>query len=239
MQCNYFGPIGTQTKRVPLEELWGGWRVGGVFPSGNPPKLATFRAFLKLFGGEKNTQKTHKHFSDNPCGTIVPGTNPHPSQGQTGRFDPRTGPNLSRKGGPFVPGTVPVCPGHCPAQNVYIMGYFRRRTNVQQLTCNIDLSNYFYYIFFAFVLIELKPFVLKGKVLGKTSEKKMQKSVNNYETNLPFSCCPLVTKVSFFPDIFLSDLWFAKPILCNRVAFTKKDGNHENGENDEDNPWKP
>ena len=43
----------------------------------------------------------------------------------------------------------------------------RRRTNVQQLTCNIDLSNSCYYLFFSFVLIELKPFVLKGKVLGK------------------------------------------------------------------------
>ena len=47
----------------------------------------------------------------------------------------------------------------------------RRRTNVQQLTCNIDLSRSFYYLFFSFVLFELKPFVLKGKVLGKNSEK--------------------------------------------------------------------
>ena len=44
---------------------------------------------------------------------------------------------------------------------------FRRRTNVQQLTCKIDLSNYFYYLFFSFVLLELKPFVLKGKVRGE------------------------------------------------------------------------
>ena len=43
----------------------------------------------------------------------------------------------------------------------------RRRTNVQQLTCKIDLSNFFYYLFFSFVLLELKPFVLKGKVLGE------------------------------------------------------------------------
>ena len=44
----------------------------------------------------------------------------------------------------------------------------RRRTNVQQLTCNIDLSKSFYYLFFSFVLLlELKPFVLKGKVLGE------------------------------------------------------------------------
>ena len=43
----------------------------------------------------------------------------------------------------------------------------RRRTNVQQLACNSDLSFSFYYLFFSFVLIELKPFVLKGKVLGE------------------------------------------------------------------------
>ena len=42
---------------------------------------------------------------------------------------------------------------------------------MQQLTCKIDLSNSFYYLFFSFVLLELKPFVLKGKVLGKNSEK--------------------------------------------------------------------
>ena len=43
----------------------------------------------------------------------------------------------------------------------------RRRTNVQQRTCKIDLPSSFYYLFFSFVLIELKPFVLKGKVLGE------------------------------------------------------------------------
>ena len=44
---------------------------------------------------------------------------------------------------------------------------FRRRTNVQQLTCKIDLSNSFYYLFFSFVLLELKPFVFEGEVLGE------------------------------------------------------------------------
>ena len=43
--------------------------------------------------------------------------------------------------------------------------YRRRRTNVQQLTCKINLSSSFYFLFFSFVLIE--PFVLKGKVLGE------------------------------------------------------------------------
>ena len=46
---------------------------------------------------------------------------------------------------------------------------------MQQLTCNIDLSGSFYYLFFSFVLIELKPFVLKGKVLGENYEKKCEK----------------------------------------------------------------
>ena len=45
--------------------------------------------------------------------------------------------------------------------------YTGRRTTLQQLTCKIDLSNSFYYLFFSFVLIELKPFVLKGKVPGE------------------------------------------------------------------------
>ena len=86
---------------------------------------------------KNNKQKTRKHFSDGPCGTIVPGTNPHLSQGQTGqmaillwnwtekgRFVPGTGPNLSQGGVPFVPGTVPVCPGHRPAQNFVFIGFF-------------------------------------------------------------------------------------------------------------------
>ena len=43
----------------------------------------------------------------------------------------------------------------------------RRRTNVQQLTCKIDLPFSFYYLFFSFVFLELKPLVLKGKVPGE------------------------------------------------------------------------
>ena len=43
----------------------------------------------------------------------------------------------------------------------------RRRTNVQQLTCKIDSSNSFYYLFFSFTILELKPLVLKGKVPGE------------------------------------------------------------------------
>ena len=59
-----------------------------------------------------------------------------------------------------------------------------RRTKVQQLTCNIDWSCYSYYLFFSFVLLELKPFVLKGKVL----EEKVLKRCENFEkVLLPFS----------------------------------------------------
>ena len=46
---------------------------------------------------------------------------------------------------------------------------------MQQLTCKIDLPFSFYYFFFSFVLLELKPFVLKGKVLGEKIMKKYQK----------------------------------------------------------------
>ena len=51
----------------------------------------------------------------------------------------------------------------------------KRRTNVQQLTCNIGLSNSSYYLFFSFALIELKPFVFKWKVLGEKFCKSAKK----------------------------------------------------------------
>ena len=91
-------------------------------------------------GAKKNNkQKTQKLFSDRHCGTTVPGTNPHPSQGQMGQngdstveldrngrfvpdgsqFVPGTGHNLSQERVLFVPGTVPVCSWHRPAQTVH------------------------------------------------------------------------------------------------------------------------
>ena len=68
-----------------------------------------------------NKHKTHKHFSDGPCGTIVPGTNPHPSQGQTGQNGDftvelnRERPVCPKDGSHFVPGRGPICPrdGSC------------------------------------------------------------------------------------------------------------------------------
>ena len=51
---------------------------------------------------------------------------------------------------------------------------------MQQLTCKIDLSSSSYYLFFSFVLLELKPYVLKGKSWGKNSEK-VPKSVKKCE----------------------------------------------------------
>ena len=60
---------------------------------------------------------------------------------------------------------------------------------MQQQTCNIDLSSSFYYLFFSFVLLELKPFVFKWKVLGEISEKvpRSVKKCENYDSILPFS----------------------------------------------------
>ena len=94
---------------------------------------------------------------------------------------------------------VPDLKAHCwggPTNGALVNRAFvpcqnRRRTNVQQLTCNIDLSCSFYYLFFSFVLLELKPFVLKGKI-QKKFQKKSEKSVKYSEVILPFSCCPLV-----------------------------------------------
>ena len=92
---------------------------------------------LFLTQKKEKKQKTHKRFSDGPCGTIVPGTNPHSSQGQTGQNSaftvelnrkrpvcPRDGSQFVPVGVPFVPGRVPVCPGHRPAQNVYVYWFF-------------------------------------------------------------------------------------------------------------------
>ena len=64
---------------------------------------------------------------------------------------------------------------------------------MQQLTCKIDLPFSFYYLFLSFVLLELKPFVLKETVLGENYEKvpKIMKRVKSSETISPFSCCPL------------------------------------------------
>ena len=72
---------------------------------------------------QKNTskQKTHKHFSDGPCGTIVLGTNAHPSQGQTGQNSDFTvefnkeRPVCPKDGSHFVPERGPICPrdGSC------------------------------------------------------------------------------------------------------------------------------
>ena len=73
--------------------------------------------FLNFGAKKANKQKTHKHFSDGPCGTIVPGTNPHPSQGQTAFTVElnRKRPVCPRDGSQFVPGRGPVCPrdGSC------------------------------------------------------------------------------------------------------------------------------
>ena len=46
------------------------------------------------------------------------------NQTEKDRFVPGTGRNLSRGGVPFVPGTVRVCPGRRPAQNVYVYWFF-------------------------------------------------------------------------------------------------------------------
>ena len=119
-----------------------------------------YHLFFSFVGSKKNNkQKTHKHFSDGPCGTIVPGTNPHPSQGQTGQNSDftvelnRERPVCPRDRSHFVPGRGPICPrdGSC----------LSRRPSRRKCLCLL--------VFFLpdFVLLELKPFVLKGKILGE------------------------------------------------------------------------
>ena len=89
------------------------------------------------------------------------------------------------------------------APDLLLVVLFRRRTNVQQLTCNIDLSRSFYYLFFSFALLELAlALCFEGESPGGKIMKKCEKfwkSVKNYEMILPFSCCPLV-----FPWLWLA-----------------------------------
>ena len=74
---------------------------------------------------------------------------------------------------------------------------FRRRT--KRATTNVQhrfVQLFYIFFFFSFVLIELKPFVLKGNVLGEKfwkSVKKVRKSAKNYETILPFMGWPRST----------------------------------------------
>ena len=89
---------------------------------------------------------------------------------------------------------------------------------MHQLTCNIDLSNHFRCVFFSFVLIELKPFVLKGKVLGKKiwkSVTKCEKSAKNSETILPFSCCPVVFPWRVVGCFSFPEFWPKKITSCD------------------------
>ena len=81
-----------------------------------------------------NKQKTrNKHSSDGPCGTIVQGRTPaRPrdkrdkmaillwNQTEKAGLSQERVPICPREGSPFVPGTVLVCPGDSPAQNVYL-----------------------------------------------------------------------------------------------------------------------
>ena len=64
-----------------------------------------------------------------------------------------------------------ACCSGVPASSSH-QGCYRRRTSAQQKVWNIDLSCSFYYLFFSFLLIELKLFGLKGKVLGEKNLKK-------------------------------------------------------------------
>ena len=74
-------------------------------------------------------------------------------------------------------------------------------TNVQQLTCKIDLSSSFYFcLFFSFVLLELKPFL--WKVLGEKILKKCQKVWKIMKRFLPFSCCPLFSFSLKEPQVY-------------------------------------
>ena len=62
---------------------------------------------------------------------------------------------------------------------------------MQQLTCKIDSSSSFYYLFFSFILLELKAFVFEGESPGGKILKKVPKSVKKV-LKIMKRFCPLV-----------------------------------------------
>ena len=104
----------TLVYQINKEEVPPGNNQKGLLEGTPTVQLNRTLGFPNVYGQEKtNKHKTHKHFSDGPCGTIVPGTNPHPSQGQTGQngdftveFN-RKRPICPRDVSQFVPGTGP------------------------------------------------------------------------------------------------------------------------------------
>ena len=109
-------------------------------------RIATIGATKKA-----NKHKTHKHFSDGPRRTIVPGTNPHPSQGQTGQNGDftvelnRERPVCPRDGSHFVPGRGPICPrdGSCLSRTpprrkcLCLLVFFLPETNQPKSTAHL------------------------------------------------------------------------------------------------------
>ena len=93
---------------------------------------------------------------------------------------------------------TPTPPGGLRTQKLNLCALFsclnlpKRRTNVQPLTCKIDSSNSFYYLFFSFIILELKqkPLVLKGKVRGEKWWKNAKKCEKVRKIMKRF--CPLV-----------------------------------------------
>ena len=137
-------------KKWPKNGFWpqpgangkNGRKMGKLAENGSKKPFSHFSAIFPLFlGGAKI------HFLP-----FFPISDPKPEMGSVeGNRDRKT------KASSF--GVV------ASSFNFYLLN--RMRTNVQQLTCNIDLSCSFCSYFFSFVLIELKPFVLKGKILGE------------------------------------------------------------------------
>ena len=137
--------------RNEAHKLFSGVPKSGVLGGGQQVYVRKFMCFfcplysvgdfwgwvlLIKWGRKIPINRKHITFSGGPCGTIIPGTNPHPSQGQTGqngdftveltekrRFVPGTGPNLSRGGVRLSQGRFPIVPDTVPPKMSKFVGY--------------------------------------------------------------------------------------------------------------------
>ena len=114
-------PSGAPSPELPLanysaRETQIHWQISTSQPRRRWLKSRLNSGWRKSWEAKKpiNIKHKKKHFSDGFCGTIVPGTNPHPSQGQTGQNGDFTVESNRERAWKAGLSQVPFCPGERP-----------------------------------------------------------------------------------------------------------------------------